>query len=85
MYCVSGGTTEEEKEIGGCACGGESRSVGDGHSSRNCADLQYSKGSAALYTGEFESYCTSLCAILYIPLPTEQAKMHILTNSMIIV
>lgn len=54
MYCVSGGTSEEEKEIGGSAGGGKGRPVGNGHSSRYCAHLQYSKGSAALHLGEFE-------------------------------
>lgn len=49
---VLGGSSEEEEEIGGRAGGGEGRPVGDGHSSGQCAHLQYSKGSTALYPGE---------------------------------
>lgn len=72
MCHVSGGAPEEEKEIGGSADGGKGRPVGDGHSSRNRADLQYGKGSTALYPGEFETYYTSclsmwrICKFKYI-------------------
>lgn len=54
--CIfSGGTSEEEEEIGGSAGRGEGRSVGNGHSGWQCAHLQYSKRSASLYPGEFET------------------------------
>lgn len=56
MCCVSGGASEEEEEIGGRAGGGEGRPAGHGHSSWQCAHLQYSKGSTALYPGESETY-----------------------------
>lgn len=62
MCCVSGGASEEEEEIGGGAGGGEARPVGDGHSSGHCAHLQYSKGSTALYPGEFD---IDLCIVIY--------------------
>lgn len=49
-----GGASEEEEEIRGSAGGGEGRPLGDGHSSGQCAHLQCSKGSTALYLGESE-------------------------------
>lgn len=72
MCCVSGGASEEEEEIRGRAGGGEGRPVGDGHSSGHCAHLQYSKGSTALYPGEFDTCHTDLCIMIYFILyPTE--------------
>lgn len=70
MCRVSGGASEEEEEIGGRAGGGEGRPVGDGHSSWQCAHLQYSKGSAALYPGESETSC-SVDILACIPYPIE--------------
>lgn len=52
MCFVLGGASEEEEEIRGSAVRGKGRPVGDGHSSGHCADLQYYKGSIALYPGE---------------------------------
>lgn len=67
--CILGEASEEEEEIRGGTGGGECRPVGDGHSSRHGAHLQYHERSAALYAGEFEllhtgtGTCTSLVVL----------------------
>lgn len=52
--CILGEASEEEEEIRGGTGGGECRPVGNGHSSRDGAHLQYHEGCAAMYAGKFE-------------------------------